>query len=133
MTNFIEHLSLLTIISLGILFLLVIIIASWYIAGLYFKRDQRAKRQEKEYDKAYHRLEDMIQDCKMTALSEALVKCELKKIALMPGNDREKTGKLTNDYLRKFYGVSEDEFSPGQLDHERVSRELKLANESRLL
>jgi hypothetical protein len=99
------------------------------------KKELLEIRQQQKYEEAYSILEDQIRDCKLTALSEALIKCELKKIALMPGNDKEKTGKLCNDYLKKFYGVSKDELdehSPENLDFNRVRHDLKIANESRL-
>jgi hypothetical protein len=93
-------------------------------------KESKAQRQDREYNEQYALLEEQIKLCKLTALSESLIRCDLKRLAKMPGNNKEMTGKLTNDYLKRFYGS--DEFSPDNLDVDRISKELRIANESRI-
>ena len=131
--NHITFSSIIYFAELILLAVLILGIAAWKLAKVYYNQDQKRKRQELDYDMAYHNLENQIKECKVSSIAEAIIKAELKNIALLPTNDKEKTGKLVNDYLKKFYGVTEDEFDPGQLDYDRVRREIKIANEFRLL
>jgi hypothetical protein len=109
-----------------------------FIAGFFLIIRQVGKqnaKNAKEYDKFYARIEKEIETACSHEDSDA-IRFDIKKLKSLKYQNDEKTDVLARKFLRclkRLYGISqEDEFSPEQLDTERIIMELKIANEARL-
>jgi hypothetical protein len=129
-TLFIEHLK-----AYGLLILYLSPFITGFIIILRQIGKQNAKN-AKEYETLYARIEHDLETAVTHEDSDG-IRFDIKKLKSLKYQDDEKTDVLARKFLKclkRLYGIQqENEFDPGQLDHERISRELKIANQSRLV
>jgi hypothetical protein len=92
-----------TILLLSILALMVIIIASRYVAEVYIKHERRYRRFERQYETLYNEIQS---DIKCPSTCDRLrddLRYKLTKLLLLKWKNPEKSRFIQMEYLKKFY------------------------------
>jgi hypothetical protein len=103
------------------------------LADLYVRIARRHIKNELQYEKLFNQIVEEIETA-ITSDDKDAIRFDLKKLRSLKWKNKEKTDFIAMEFCKKLYGFDsfDSEHSVGQLDHERVSRELKIANEARL-
>jgi hypothetical protein len=103
------------------------------LADLYVRIARRHIKNELQYEKLYARVEKEI-DSAVSSDDKDAIRFDLKRLRSLKWKNKEKTDFIAMEFCKKLYGFDtfDSEHSPGQLDYERVHKEVQIANESRL-
>ena len=95
--SFLKFFGLLGLLFIGICF------AAWWIAGIYFKREQLKARQDKEFMKFYAEIQEHIRLCRVNTVNSDDIRMDLRILSKMKNANKEMVEVLACEFLRKFY------------------------------